>query len=161
MYYFKVCVKDGCHHMLPIFLQGMDMSKTTLATPLPNASKLVLIVDDDSFSQELFSEMLMTLGVTDIHTASNGRVGLRTLAALPRHPDLLICDVFMPDMDGIEFTGELAKKGYQGGLILVSGQDITMMSIAQDVAISDGLKMLGAYTKPVPMAILAEVLAVQ
>jgi FixJ family two-component response regulator len=67
----------------------------------------------------------------------------------------------MPDMDGIEFTGELAKKGYQGGLILVSGQDITMMSIAQDVAISDGLKMLGAYTKPVPMAILAEVLAVQ
>ena len=137
------------------------MNKTTLATPLPNASKLVLIVDDDAFSQELFSEMLMTLGVTDIHTASNGRVGLRTLAALPRPPDFLICDVFMPDMDGIEFLGELTKKGFQGGIILVSGQDITMMSIAQEVAIADGLKMLGAYTKPVPMAILAEVLAVQ
>ena len=147
--------------MLPIFLQGMDMSKTTLPTPQLNASKLVLIVDDDSFSQELFSEMLVTLGVTDIHTASNGRVGLRTLAALPRPPDFLICDVFMPDMDGIEFLGELTKKGFQGGIILVSGQDITMMSIAQEVAIADGLKMLGAYTKPVPMAILAEVLAVQ
>jgi CheY-like chemotaxis protein len=137
------------------------MNKTTLATPLPNASKLVLIVDDDAFSQELFSEMLMTLGVTDIHTAGNGRVGLRTLAALPRHPDFLICDVFMPDMDGIEFLGELTKRSYRGGIILVSGQDITMMSIAQEVAIADGLKMLGAYTKPVPMAILAEVLAVQ
>ena len=147
--------------MPPIFLQGMDMSKTTLPTPQLNASKLVLIVDDDSFSQELFSEMLVTLGVTDIHTASNGRVGLRTLAALPRPPDFLICDVFMPDMDGIEFLGELTKKGFQGGIILVSGQDITMMSIAQEVAIADGLKMLGAYTKPVPMAILAEVLAVQ
>ena len=147
--------------MPPIFLQGMDMSKTTLPTPQLNASKLVLIVDDDSFSQELFSEMLVTLGVTDIHTASNGRVGLRTLAALPRPPDFLICDVFMPDMDGIEFLGELTKKGFQGGIILVSGQDITMMSIAQEVAIADGLKMLGAYTKPVPIAILAEVLAVQ
>ena len=137
------------------------MSTTMPATPSPHASTLVLIVDDDTFSQELFSEMLMTLGITDIHTASNGRVGLRTLAALPRAPDFLICDVFMPDMDGIEFLGELTKQGYQGGIILVSGQDITMMAIAQEVAVTDGLKMLGAYTKPVPLSILAEVLASQ
>lgn len=137
------------------------MNKTTLATPLPNASKLVLIVDDDAFSQELFSEMLMTLGVTDIHTAGNGRVGLRTLAALPRHPDFLICDVFMPDMDGIEFLGELTKNGYQGGIILVSGQDITMMAIAQQLALDKGLKLLGAYTKPMPQSLLAEVLGVK
>jgi CheY-like chemotaxis protein len=135
------------------------MSTTMPATLSPHASKLVLIVDDDTFSQELFSEMLMTLGVTDIHTASNGRVGLRTLAELPRAPDFLICDVFMPDMDGIEFLGELTKQGYQGGIILVSGQDITMMAIAQEVAVTDGLKMLGAYTKPVPLSVLSETLA--
>jgi response regulator of citrate/malate metabolism len=65
----------------------------------------------------------------------------------------------MPDMDGIEFLGELTKQGYQGGIILVSGQDITMMAIAQEVAVSDGLKMLGAYTKPVPLSVLSETLA--
>ena len=135
------------------------MSEATSTPKSAHASKLVLIVDDDPFSQELFSEMLMSLGVTDVHTAGNGRVGLRTLAALPRQPDFLICDVFMPDMDGIEFLEALTKNGYQGGIILVSGQDITMMAIAQQVAVADGLKMIGAYTKPVSIAVLAEALA--
>jgi CheY-like chemotaxis protein len=141
--------------------QGMAMNNITQATASSNATKLVLIVDDDSFSQELFSEMLRTLGITDIHTASNGRAGLRTLAALARAPDFLICDIFMPDMDGIEFLGELTKNGYAGGIILVSGQDITMMAIAQQLAVADGHKMLGAYTKPVPIAILADALSAQ
>jgi CheY-like chemotaxis protein len=135
------------------------MSETTSTTKSAHASKLVLIVDDDPFSQELFSEMLMSLGVTDIHTARNGRIGLRTLAALPRPPDFLICDVFMPDMDGIEFLDQLTKNSYQGGILLVSGQDITMMAIAQQVAVADGLNMIGAYTKPVPIAVFTEALA--
>ena len=137
------------------------MTITTQAAPTPIKSKSILIVDDDSFSQTFFTEMLTSLGVTDIHTASNGRIGLRTLAALPRHPDVLICDVFMPDMDGIEFLGELTKNGYQGGIILVSGQDITMMAIAQQLALDKGLKLLGAYTKPMPQSLLAEVLVVK
>lgn len=134
------------------------MENATNVTPPSANSTLALVVDDDSFSQELFSEMLMDLGVTDIHTAGSGRTALRTLASMPRPPDILICDVFMPDMDGIEFLSELAKKGYQGGIILVSGLDVTMMSIAQEVALGDGLKLLGAYTKPVPQSVLAQAL---
>ena len=134
------------------------MNDTTNAAASPAAAKLALVVDDDSFSQEFFSEMLMALGVNDIHTASSGRLGLSTLAGLPRPPDVLICDIFMPDMDGIEFLSELAKQGYQGGIILVSGQDITVMAIAQDVARADGLKLLGAFTKPVPQSVLAQAL---
>ena len=121
--------------------------------------QLVLIVDDDAFSQDLLAEMLRALGISDIHTASNGRIGLRTLAALPKPPDFLIVDVFMPDMDGIEFLAELAKNRYQGGIMLVSGQDITMMAIAQQVAIAEGLQLLGAYTKPIPLDVLSETLA--
>ena len=135
------------------------MNDPTHTTPSQPASKLVLVVDDDSFSQEIFTEMLLSLGITDIHTAASGRLGLRTLAALPRAPDCVICDVYMPDMDGIEFLAELAKRGYQGGVILVSGLDITMMDIAQQVAVAEGLKMLGALTKPVPLAVLEEVMA--
>jgi CheY-like chemotaxis protein len=130
------------------------------ATPEASAPhKLALVVDDDAFSQEFFAEMLGELQVGEIHSASNGRTALRILAGLPRPPDLLICDVFMPDMDGIEFLSELSKNGYSGGIILVSGLDVTMMSIAQQVALDSGLKLLGAYTKPVPMGVLAETLA--
>ena len=134
------------------------MNDTTTSVTSPATSKLALVVDDDSFIQEFFSEMLMALGVSDIHTASSGRIALRTLARLPRQPDVLICDIFMPDMDGIEFLSELAKNGYQGGIILVSGLDITMMAIAQEVARASGLKLLGAYTKPVPQSVLAQAL---
>ncbi len=134
------------------------MTSTTNVTPPPATSRLALVVDDDSFSQELMSEMLMALGVGDVRTASSGRIALRTLASMPRLPDVLICDVFMPDMDGIEFLSELAKQSYQGGVILVSGMDISMMAIAKDVAIADGLKLLGAYAKPVPQAVLAQAL---
>ena len=135
------------------------MINTSTAPPSHTTSQLVLIVDDDTFSQDLLTEMLRALGISDIHTANNGRIGLRTLAALPKPPDFLIVDVFMPDMDGIEFLAELAKNRYQGGIMLVSGQDITMMAIAQQVAIAEGLQLLGAYTKPIPLAVLSETLA--
>lgn len=134
----------------------MNQVNATPETSTPN--KLALVVDDDAFSQEFFSEMLGELQVGEVHSASNGRTALRILAGLPRQPDLLICDVFMPDMDGIEFLGELSKMRYAGGIMLVSGLDVTMMAIAQQVALEDGLKLLGAFTKPVPMAILAETL---
>jgi CheY-like chemotaxis protein len=121
-------------------------------------SKSALIVDDDSFIHDYFTEILPTLGITDIHTATNGNVGLRILAELPRPLDFLICDVFMPDMDGFEFLGELANRKYQGGIILISGLDITLMAMAQQIALDRGLKVWGAYCKPVPLATLSTTL---
>lgn len=120
--------------------------------------KFALVVDDDSFIHDYFSEVLATLGITQIHSAHDGRMGLRTLTELPRPPDFLICDVFMPDMDGFEFLGELAKKNYQGGIILVSGLDITLMAMAQQIALDNGLKVWGAFCKPVSVATLSTTL---
>ena len=68
-------------------IEGMDLNNTTSAMPSSAASKLILVVDDDSFSQELFIEMLLALGVTDTHTADTGRKALRALETLPRQPD--------------------------------------------------------------------------
>jgi CheY-like chemotaxis protein len=131
---------------------------TATMNALPITASMALVVDDDAFSRDLFCEMLRALGVTDIRTADNGRTALRTLKALPEPPNVVICDIFMPDMDGFEFLPELAKTGYSGGVILVSGVDITMMAIAQEVAIGEGLNVLGAYTKPVPQALLKQAL---
>ena len=123
------------------------------------APPLVLVIDDDTFSQEFFSEMLEHCGVTDVHYAGNGAKALRTLSTLPRTPDLLICDIFMPDMDGIEFLDHLAKAHYTGNILLVSGEDVSMMAIAVEVAKANGLKLLGALTKPVSMHFLKQALS--
>jgi CheY-like chemotaxis protein len=130
-------------------------------SPVPNTNvaNLVLVVDDDEFSREYFAEILADVGVGAVQSLPSGRAALRTLAALPRPPDLLICDLFMPDMDGIEFLDQLSKQGYPGAVMLVSGQDVSMMDIAQQVALANGLNLLGAHTKPVPMAALVAVLS--
>ncbi|QDL54762.1 response regulator [Rhodoferax aquaticus] len=124
-----------------------------------NASPLVMVVDDDDFSRDFLSEMLTELGVRDVHCAVDGRQALKAMKMLPRYPDFLVCDIFMPDMDGIEFLAELAKSGYRGSIMLVSGEDASMMHIAQEVALANGLQLMGAYTKPVAMATLAQALA--
>jgi CheY-like chemotaxis protein len=131
---------------------------TTQTVAASVASRSALIVDDDSFSQAYFGELLSAMGITDIHTAGNGRIGLRTLAELPRPADFLICDIFMPDMDGIEFLAELVKRKYQGGIVLVSGLDIGMMTIAQNIALDNRLKVWGSHTKPVSQVTLAATL---
>jgi CheY-like chemotaxis protein len=127
-----------------------------MSTTVQNTPPVVLVVDDDDFSQELFRGMLGQHGVDQIHTAGNGREALDVLASLPKPPEFLICDVFMPDMDGIEFIGHLATKGFGGGIILVSGLNIEMMSIAREIARANGLKILGAFEKPLTHQVLAQ-----
>ena len=68
-----------------------------------------LVVDDDPFSQQLLCEMLVQDGLFEVHCASDGHHALRTLTDMASPPDLLICDVYMPNMDGIEFLRELGR----------------------------------------------------
>jgi CheY-like chemotaxis protein len=118
----------------------------------------VMVVDDDDFTRELFQGMLEDLGIAEVKLADNGREALRLMTALPKAPDVLICDVFMPDMDGIEFLDVLAQKKYAGHVVLVSGMNMDMMVVARDVAVGNGLNVLGAFVKPVKADVLAHVL---
>ena len=59
---------------------------------------IVLIVDDVPDNLAAISEMISDLGV-DVRVANSGPVALR-YARLPPHPDLILLDVMMPEMDG-------------------------------------------------------------
>ena len=66
----------------------------------------ILIIDDDVDTLKLVGLMLQRQGY-DISAASNGTQGLAK--ALEEHPDLILLDVMMPDMDGYEVTRRLRK----------------------------------------------------
>ena len=59
----------------------------------------ILVVEDEAIIRELIGE---TLGLEDygILEAENGVKALALLASLDKMPDLIICDVMMPEMDG-------------------------------------------------------------
>jgi CheY-like chemotaxis protein len=61
----------------------------------------ILIVDDDVDTLRLVGLMLERQGY-EIRTASNGAQAL--VSAKAEHPDLIVLDIMMPDMDGFEVT---------------------------------------------------------
>jgi two-component system chemotaxis response regulator CheY len=62
----------------------------------------VLIVDDEYFTRKVIRTLLLSVGVSDIHDASDGPSGLRAIRAFA--PDVVILDWEMPGMSGVEFA---------------------------------------------------------
>jgi hypothetical protein len=65
---------------------------------------LVLVIDDRAETREVMRQMLEALGARVI-LARNGQHALETLASA--RPDLILCDLVMPGMDGFEFVRRL------------------------------------------------------
>ncbi len=129
-------------------------------TSAPRPMPTVLLVDDDEFLRDLMREMMLQLGVTVVHQAGNGREALAVLSELARAPEFLICDIYMPDMDGIEFVTELSRLHYQGKLILLSGVNPETLQLAGDIALGEGIQLVGAFVKPVQPDTLARALGI-
>lgn len=74
----------------------------------------ILIVDDDSFQRTIVTKVLNLLGVTQVASAADGHAAELQLA---EGWDLLILDLNMPGMDGIEFLNVLADHALNPALI--------------------------------------------
>jgi CheY-like chemotaxis protein len=86
----------------------------------------ILIVDDEAPIRDLLELILQDLGHR-VLTAINGRHAL--IVAASEHPDLVISDMMMPAMDGIELTRRL-KAGDAGD----QAPPIILMSAAGSAA---------------------------
>ena len=129
------------------------------SAPVSRSELKVLLVDDDSFQLELISEVLKSLGITDITLASSGAQALQTMAGRPQPFHLLVMDLHMPGMDGFQFMESVAKTGYQGALIIVSGQSADVMRAASLVAELRRFTLLGSVPKPVGRSALSALIS--
>lgn len=132
-----------------------------LANQAPPPRIRVLLLDDDHFMLELLTDMLADLGdgaaTFEVRTESDARRALASLAA--DAPALLICDLSLPDMDGIEFMQAAAAAGFGGGVMLLSGMDSGVRKAAERLARAHGLNVLGAFKKPISASELQAALA--
>ncbi|SNT10727.1 Response regulator receiver domain-containing protein [Noviherbaspirillum humi] len=125
----------------------MNDDKTSKAIPL--AALQVLLVDDDSFMLELVRDMLLDLGVKQIATALDGKRGIAAFESGKKRPDLVICDLNMPDKDGFQFMEMLADRRYVGNVVLMSGMGERVINSAQLMARFHRLNILGSLAKPI------------
>jgi two-component system chemotaxis response regulator CheY len=62
----------------------------------------VMIIEDSSFVRTLVKKILLDLGVREIREAEDGSTGLQLCEQKP--PDVILCDLSMEPMDGLEFV---------------------------------------------------------
>ena len=110
----------------------------------------VLVVDDEEVVQNLIMDFLEEGGYK-AYTASNGHDGLRELQ--DKQPDLVISDMRMPDMNGVEFF-RLVRQSSNVPTVMITGAK------PDDSAIRLGEGCVDAYMmKPISISALLSCVA--
>ena len=77
----------------------------------------VLLVDDSMFTRSMLKKIVLGIG-HEVIEASNGREGLDGI--INEKPDLVITDLLMPEMDGIELLSYVKDKNIKTPVVVVS-----------------------------------------
>lgn len=114
----------------------------------------ILVVDDEAAFRGTLREVLEDAG-HEVVEASDGAQGLRMAGEMA--PDLIITDIVMPGMEGMETIGEIRRRHPRVKLIAMSGGGSVGGSNYLDIALR-----LGAHrvlSKPFAMAELIDSVA--
>src|SRR5579883_831594 len=118
---------------------------------VPHIDKRILVIDDDVTARRTLERFLTREGFT-VSTAANGNEGL--LAVQVDQPDLILSDIYMPGMSGLELQAKVHEFAPQITIILMTGQD--------DMPTTVKAMQQGAYdylTKPIDLERLKKILA--
>ena len=112
----------------------------------------ILIVEDDEDSREIYREILEESGF-EVDTAVTGPQAL--LMARERHPDVILMDISVPEMDGWAVTSELNGDPRTADIPVIV---VTAYAFSADRNRAESLGCAGFLTKPCePSRVLAEI----
>ncbi|MBI4798754.1 MAG: PAS domain S-box protein [Desulfarculus sp.] len=131
------------HIHLPVPPQGPALAQPLpLPPPPPRGSEAILLVDDETQVLEPASEALSLAGYR-VHLAHSGEAALEIVRKAQPLPDLVVLDLGMPGMGGLEGLRQLKMAAPQLKVIVASGYDL--QETRQQVA---GLGAWGFLPKP-------------
>jgi two-component system chemotaxis response regulator CheY len=70
--------------------------------------KKILVADDSAFMRKVLINILNEAGYSNVTEAGDGKEALEKFNA--ESPDLVLLDIIMPEMDGIEVVKQIGKK---------------------------------------------------
>jgi PAS domain S-box-containing protein len=115
-----------------------------------------LLLDDDSFVLDTIGSQLEVCQAEEVYRFLDAESALEFLQREGKNIDYLLCDIHMPGKDGIWMMRELASLGFQGRLILISGEDLKLLHIAADFATELSLDLAGYLRKPFHLKDMAQ-----
>ncbi|MBM4123461.1 MAG: response regulator [Nitrospira sp.] len=108
-----------------------------LPGPVETKPATILIVDDEQAICEMLREFLERRQYR-VRTAANGEEALALVKREP--PDLVLLDIYMPGINGVEVLRRLLASGFTGGIImLTASQDEPLLQTALDIGAFDVL----------------------
>ena len=120
---------------------------------LSENDRTVLIIDDEELVIKIYEMMLLRLG-HKVFKANSGFEALKIFEDYKNQIDLVIIDMYMPEMNGHELVGELRKIDHQMKVLLSSGG---LTDLDEKEIVNRGFD--GFLQKPCSMEALSEKMA--
>ncbi|MBL4836307.1 MAG: EAL domain-containing response regulator [Kordiimonadaceae bacterium] len=104
-----------------------------------------LVIDDSAFQRHMLSIVCTEAGYLTVLVNN----GIEALAALDEMTfSLIITDLEMPEMDGLQLIREMADQNITSKIVLVSGHSESLLFAAKQLGEQFGLNIVGTLAKP-------------
>ncbi len=107
-----------------------------------------MILEGHEFQREIGTHVLKMCGASEVIEAATGTEAIAFLETRSEPLDIMVCDLNMPGMDGLEFLRHIGLRRSGVSVILASGMDADIIRAAEMMARSYGVKIIGTVQKP-------------
>ena len=108
----------------------------------------ILVAEDNDFERNLIARMLGEMGVVNILHATSGDIALQLLAENAAI-DVVLCDLKMPDTDGVQLLRRIATDWPEVAVIIISVLDERLRGSVERMAREKSVRIAGNIGKPV------------
>ncbi len=119
----------------------------------------VMVVEDHGFQRRIALRLLGELGVERVLESAEGFGALELLRDQPTPTDVVLVDLDMPGMDGVECISHIAQERLARSVVVASALDPALLNTVQTMARAYGLRVLGSVEKPLTHDKLETILA--
>lgn len=149
------------HELEQLIDDATDSKKTDNTDNFAKATQLsVLIIDDDVFAISHAEHQLHKIGLRRVQSATSVSEALEIMSGAAEPFDVLMCDINMPDTDGLELIRLLSSSYRHEGLVIYSSEK-NLIKPVRNLITSYNMNFLGHLEKPFRKPDLIKILKTQ